>query len=304
MANSARNGYSIAETMKKYPKLFSDSIISTVAVGEFAGQLPEACKQIQTHSEEALKYRRYFLFPILAGINLIFVLPLAYLLYRAVTRSFSDTFQGRAETSPGAVIQIFLDTAIWQVGPWAILFLLTVGGIYIIWRSDKLRPLRHKISATLPPYRQKARSENMERFSWALGAIMRTGAAPKTAWEIAAQTPQNCELRARFESIGDSMTDQTSLSEAMYQNPLFPEDYAMLMNTGEKTGAIVHSLDQFQRLSKTEMEAANRRAILRGTSLGCLGLILASGVFAILFALAFYREIPSEVMRWMDDSLQ
>jgi type II secretory pathway component PulF len=144
----------------------------------------------------------------------------------------------------------------------------------------------------------------MERFSWALGAIMRTGAAPKTAWEIAAQTPQNCELRARFESIGDSMTDQTSLSEAMYQNPLFPEDYAMLMNTGEKTGAIVHSLDQFQRLSKTEMEAANRRAILRGTSLGCLGLILASGVFVILFALAFYREIPSEVMRWMDDSLQ
>jgi type IV pilus assembly protein PilC len=304
MANSARNGYPIAETMKKYPKLFSDSIISTIAVGEAAGRLPEACKQIQTHSEEALKYRRYFFFPILALINLVFVIPMAYFLYRAVTNAFSDTFQGRTEASPGAVIQIFFDTAIRQVGPWALLFLAIIGVIYMIWRSDKLRLLRHKVSATLPPYRHKARSENMERFSWALGTMMRTGAAPRTAWEMAAQTPPNVELRARFESVGDSMSDQTSLSEAMSRNPLFPEDFAMLMNTGEKTGATVDALDQFQRLAKTEMEAANRRAIFRGTSLGCLGLILASGVFVILFALAFYREIPNEVFRWMDDSMQ
>jgi type IV pilus assembly protein PilC len=236
MTGAMRAGMTLSEAMGLYPRLFDDTTVALVALGEKAGRMGrifEKCRQHFRRAEEhAEKMRRATRYPKFAGV---IILGLALL---------------RGETLlPQAVA-------------------LTVFFCVVIVGGRRYSPLfRHATDHALlllPRAGRLIAQVSHARFADSLAMLYESGIPLKTAIGVAAASVPNFVIRAALERAGAAVTEGRSLHAAFSAEAGMDRLALAMIKAGEDSGnlaATLHELaDYYDRRTDEALTAVEQLA--------------------------------------------
>lgn len=299
IGKDATEGRSLSDGMAQYPDLFPEGVVGMVRAGEVGGFLPDALMQVSDHAGRAHKFKRWFWFVWVVGLNALIAIPLMLLMTRAMLATWRRMDSG-GEGFSDALRQSYTEKILW---PWGPLLLAALGVTFYLrylFSSTRLARFRHNLGLKWPVIGARARHECVSTFSWLLASLSRSGIPPNQAWLLAADAVPNLAMREKLLEAGRLMRDGTKLSDAAAQSGLFPQEYSSIIATGEVVGDVPGSFQRLADLSHAEYEAAQVYAKARGGCWGLVGCAVTSGILLIIFFYFWYHELIGAVLEGLE----
>lgn len=289
----AVEGRPLSEGMGRYPNLFPDYAVALLRAGEVGGFMAEASARAAEQLKSTASFQRSFWCVWLVLANGILMLPLLWLLFRAVPRmlDLAETTSG-----PALIAAAFGEAFRWPVGPVTVacLGLISVG--WLLFRSSTCRRLRHRIGAALPAFGRRARHEGLELFAWSLSELTASGATPREAWALAAECVPNLTFREKLVRVGSRVGEGESLSRAVLRDGLFPPEYPDLLATAEQTGDLPGALGRVAALERDSKESATGAAKWTARAAAGALFLLGGGSAVVGIAYLWYRVVLEKVL--------
>lgn len=300
LAGAATEGIPMSTVMAQYPDLYPPHVIGAMRAGEQGVFLPEAAEMIAQQAEQAHKFKRWFWFVWGIIFNGLIAVP-GVLLFRSALLKMVDTQMKGGETTSQKVLADLTSemwhSLLWPYGPATLLVCIL---LYAFWKYMGARaslPFRHKLGLAWPVFGKRARSENLTIFSWTMSKLSASGLPHQTSWDLAAGSVPNIEMQAKLMDVGRRVANSEKIADAVFASDLFPKEYAPMIATAEYTGSIPATMDQLSKASRTEYEAQQNYAKLRGAGWGCLVLGVTSAFVLGVVLYAWYYEVYDRILR-------
>lgn len=301
MAATSTAGGSISEVMRKYPRLYPEHVIGLTKAGEAGGFLSEALDVAAKQAGDSHSFKLFHWFVWVVIINLFLAVPLSILGGIAFRDTAIKSIDGGGSIDSGGVAalfgRIFAKQLVWPTGPISILFYLIFFGVLFWLFQDQNKLLRHKLGLRYRIFRKRATFECASIFAWAISQTARAGISPSNTWSLAADCVPNLEFRRRLLTAGQMLNEGSRISEAIGKVDLLPEEYLSLTTTGELTGTVPGTFERLAFAARSEYDGQTRKAKFQTGLLGCLWLIIGSGIATALF-FYFYSDL---LMKMMND---
>jgi type IV pilus assembly protein PilC len=279
-------GQTLADAMKRHPKVFTDLYVNMIAAGEAGGILDTILLRLATFLEknDALirKIKGAMTYP---AVMLMVVVGATTILLWKVVPVFASIFTdaGLALPLPTMVVlaaSSFLQNYIlYMIGGFiALLFLLqqyyqTSGGQLVI---DRIL-LRIPVLGTL------LRKSAVSRFTRTLGTLVSSGVSILDGLEITARTAGNRVVHDAVMQSRASIAGGATISEPLKQSGVFPPMVVQMINVGEQTGGLDEMLSKVADFYDDEVDAAVTAltSVLEPIMIVVMGIVIGGMVVAM-----------------------
>ena len=300
----AMAGKPMSDAFEKYPDLYPEHVVGTIRAAEAGGFLPEACDLISDQAMNAHSFARWFWWVRPMVINAVIAIPLALLFMRGLIAAW-DSVEGQGEgataaSTHGALGQGVLKILIWPVGPATLALWLILIGLTKWLRSGPATRIRHEITFRWPLFGKRAKHECLSVFSWVMSKVANAGVSPNRAWQLAANSVPNLAIKERLLRIGNGMGGAEKLSDAVFKEKLFPDEYAPVIAVAEHTGDMPGAFDQLFKISQVEFDSSQTYARDRSARWGCAFSMAVSGIILIILTYYFYNVFFNHVLSGLD----
>jgi type IV pilus assembly protein PilC len=259
ITKDVEGGSTLAEAMKKHPKVFDDLFVNLVAAGEVGGILDTILRRLATFIEKAERLKSQIkgamTYPavvvgiaiIVITVILIFVIPV-----------FEDMFKSFGSALPGPT-QIVVNMSRFMKGNahWVI---LAVGAmIYAFKRyrgTQKGRKQTDALLLKLPIFGDLLKKTAVARFTRTLGTMISSGVPILDALEIVARTSGNVIIEEILYEVRGSIAEGQTIAEPLSENDIFPGMVIQMIAVGEATGALDTMLEKIADFYDEEVDAA------------------------------------------------
>ena len=259
ITKDVEGGSTLAEAMKKHPKVFDDLFVNLVAAGEVGGILDTILRRLSTFIEKAEKLKSQvkgaLTYPavvvgiaiIVIAVILVFVIPV-----------FEDMFKSFGSALP-APTQLVVDMSRFLKGNihWVI---LAFGGlIYGLKRYGRTKSGRKQIDTLLlklPVFGELLKKTAVARFTRTLGTMIGSGVPILDALEIVARTAGNVVIEEIIYEVRSSIAEGQTIAEPLSENDVFPGMVIQMISVGEATGALDTMLEKIADFYDDEVDAA------------------------------------------------
>ncbi len=299
MSQAALNGYPISVVMERY-QAFPGYAVGGVRAGELSGTLPDAALELAEQFGNSARYKRWFWLPRLGTWQAVFILtfglPFAPSFWAGL-QSGSLSFEGTISAMSKTYLhQLFTLSIPLTIGLFLAYYLLK----WLLGGPSGTR-LRHQWVLNTPyGIGRRASMESLRIFLSQLWRLNRAALPPSTAWNAAAGSVPNIVYRDRLLVAGAEIERGVGVPEAAQSSGLFTHDQISLLATGRQSGDMVAMLEHLKQMYDYEFEASEVQA-KRGTfSLGCLMLIIGTGIIMILLAKGLYGDLIPNVDKFME----
>jgi type IV pilus assembly protein PilC len=259
ITKDVEGGSTLAEAMKKHPKVFDDLFVNLVAAGEVGGILDTILRRLATFIEKAVKLKSQIkgamTYPavvvaiaiLVISVILVFVIPV-----------FEDMFKSFGSALPGPT-QLVVNMSRFLKGNfhWVILALGAV--IYGLKRYRGTGRGRKQTDALLlkvPIFGDLARKSAVARFTRTLGTMISSGVPILDALEIVAKTSGNVIIEEIIYEVRGSIAEGQTIAEPLSENDIFPGMVIQMIAVGEATGALDSMLEKIADFYDDEVDAA------------------------------------------------
>ncbi len=285
-------GAGLAESLRKYPRVFSDFYVNMIEVGEATGLLDTILKRLGTYIERqhllknrvlsALAYPAVLL--VLALIVLVFMLIWVVPLFDQMFTEFGDTLP-------------WITLAILNFSDWIqanVLFLMTLGlGILIgghrFYRSSKGRMWIDSLLLRGPIVGRLFQNASVVQFSKTLGILLNSGIPILDGLQIAGKVSGNRLVEEKIGDVRLRIREGETIAGPLGQSGIFPPMVTHMIRVGESTGALDTMLDQIADLYEQELD----RTVTMLTSLLEPAVILLIGIGIGTMVIAMYLPLFS-----------
>ncbi|MFC1595173.1 type II secretion system F family protein [Patescibacteria group bacterium] len=291
MALDVENGQSLSAAMSKHPRLFSDFIVDTVALGEMTGTMSNTLDRIaldlQKDNELKKKVIEAISYPVIVfvimiavtGVLAIYVMPKIEQLFAELEAPLPIITKTILASSGFLASQPFLILG-------AIIFVILL--ISFLKRIKKTRFIIHYIILKLPVFGNLIREFNLSRFFRALESLVANGISLVRSVEVAKKTLNNDVYRKALDKAQPMLMHGVTLTEALKPHPhLFPPQARKIVEVGEQTGRIG---DTLKRISLFYENSVNHTTKMM-TSMIEPFLMVAIGIVVGLLALSIFVPI-------------
>ncbi|MEX2287621.1 MAG: type II secretion system F family protein [Planctomycetaceae bacterium] len=278
VSKEVANGTEVTEAMRRQ-NVFPSLMLDMVEVGEKTGALPEVLESLANHYENNLRLRRTFYFaiawPMFQLIAAILVIALAIWLIgwfsTPESREFDILGLGLYGTS-GAVI--------WLFSTFGTLAAIVVG-YQLFKRTVAAQQILHPLLLQIPLIGYCMRSFAIARFSWAFALTQQAGMQIEESLKSSLRATSNGAFIAATKPMWDSIKDGDTLSHAMAESRLFPDDYLHMVEVAEQSGTVPEMLD---RLSPKFEDQARRALEAMAAMLGWgVWMLVAAFIIFLIF---------------------
>lgn len=255
MKENIDHGVGISETMTQYPKVFDTLTVALVSVWEKTGQLWKILAELDFNLLESIelkgKVKGAMMYPmILLGLTVCMVIFMMIFIVPRITESFT---KAGAELPP--LTQFVVNTSNFIVGEWYMLILYIVlfyASIKIVNSSYFWKMMFANFFTKMPIFGYVVRQSNIvffiKSFTILLDSWVLLLESLKTSSQVVSNLAYKKELiRIKNEveiwlTISKSLGLNLDYEASVYMNPLFPEEFAYVVSTGEETGTLSDSL--------------------------------------------------------------
>lgn len=279
-------GATLADALRKHPKIFDALYINMVEAGEAGGVLNTVLNRIALFIEKANKLKKKvkgaMIYPcaiiavavIVVSILLIFVIPVFAELYGSM---------GKALPAP---TQITINISNWFVASWYyLLFAIggVVAGVRFYYQSDQGRINIDGLLLRLPVIGDMLRKVAVARFSQNMAILLSSGVPILEGLAITARTAGNKVVEKAIMDSRVSISQGKTVAEPLGESKIFPPMVCHMVAVGETTGGLDGMLRKIAEFYEEEVDdaVANLTALMEPMIMVVLGVILGGLVISM-----------------------
>jgi len=259
ITKDVEGGSTLAEAMKKHPKVFDDLFVNLVAAGEVGGILDTILRRLAAFIEKAEKLKSQIkgamTYPavvvaiaiIVIAVILIFVIPV-----------FEDMFKSFGSALPGPT-QVVVNLSRFMKGNFHWVLLGAGALVYGFKRyrsTQKGRKQTDALFLKLPVFGDLLKKTAVARFTRTLGTMISSGVPILDALEIVAKTSGNMIIEEILYEVRGSIAEGQTIAEPLSENDIFPGMVIQMIAVGEATGALDTMLEKIADFYDEEVDTA------------------------------------------------
>jgi type IV pilus assembly protein PilC len=281
-----QGGNSLADALKKHPKIFNNLYCNMVAAGESSGNLDGVLVRLAEYQEKAnalvRKVKGAMMYPI---ILLIVAVGATSILLTFIVPKFVSMFIefGSELPMPTMVVMKLSDI----LREYFLLLVASLAGFIIfINRYHKTARGAYVLDSILlkiPILGDLQRKSSISRFSQTLSTLLNSGINILNALSITAKTAGNMVLEKGILVTIEKITGGQSIAAPLQETGLFPPMVTHMIAVGEKTGDITGMLSKISTFYEEEVDAAVEAltSILEPLMIVVLGIIIGGILVAM-----------------------
>ncbi len=279
-------GATLAEALRKHPKVFDDLYVNMVEAGEMGGVLNTILNRIALFVEKASKLKKKvkgaMIYPcsiiavavIVVAILLIFVIPVFAELYSSM---------GKALPAP---TQITINISNWFVATWYYALFILIGivvGIRFYSQTERGRMNIDRLLLRLPVIGDLLRKVAVARFSQNMSILLSSGVPILDGLAITARTAGNKVVEKAIMDSRVSISQGRTVADPLRESKIFPPMVCQMVAVGENTGGLDAMLKKVADLYEEEVDDAvnNLTALMEPLIMIILGVILGGLVISM-----------------------
>ena len=279
-------GSTLAEALRKHPKIFDDLYVNMVEAGEAGGVLNAILNRIALFIEKANKLKKKvkgaMIYPctiivvaiVVVAILLIFVIPVFAELYGSM---------GKALPAP---TQITINISNWVRANCLYMIFALVGiivGIRFYYQTDNGQMNIDRLLLRLPVVGDLLRKVAVARFSQNMAILLSSGVPILDGLAITARTAGNRVIEKAIMDSRVSISQGRTVAEPLRESKIFPPMVCQMVAVGEHTGGLDNMLRKVAELYEDEVDdaVANLTALMEPMIMVILGVILGGLVISM-----------------------
>ncbi|HKY22305.1 MAG TPA: type II secretion system F family protein [Vicinamibacterales bacterium] len=253
------SGASLADAMKKHPKVFDPLFTNMIAAGEAGGILDTILKRLATYIEKAVKLKGQvksaMIYPI--AVIVIAVVVVGVILWKVIP-TFAALFAGLgAELPLPTRIVIWLSDFLVSFMPFIIVGIVAIGwGFKAYYATVAGRHQIDAITLKLPVLGLLMRKIAVARFCRTLSTLLSSGVPILDGLDITARTSGNSVIEAAIQVTRTSIERGETISAPLKETGVFPPMVTQMIAVGETTGALDTMLAKIADFYEEEVDTA------------------------------------------------
>ena len=252
-------GASLADAMKKNPKVFDPLYTNMIAAGEAGGILDTILKRLATYIEKAVKLKNQvqsaMVYPV--AIVVIAAVVVGVILWKVIP-TFANLFSGLgAELPLPTRIVIALSNGLVRYMP----FVLTgiagvVFGLRSYYNTPGGRMNIDRLMLKAPVFGSMFRKIAVARFCRTLATLLASGVSILEALDITAKTAGNAVVEQALYATRKSIEGGDTIAQPLKETAVFPPMVVQMISVGETTGALDTMLGKIADFYEEEVDVA------------------------------------------------
>ncbi len=257
--NDVEQGSTLADAMKKHPKVFDDLYTNLIAAGEAGGILDVIMQRLSIYIEKAYKLKASFKSAMTYPVTVITiaVLIVALILWKVIP-AFASMFAGLgAELPLPTRVVISMSHFVVNFGGWIILFfILLFMGIRKFYQTETGRRLIDGLVLKLPIMGIIFKKIAVARFSRTLATLVSSGVSILEGLMITAKTAGNKIIEDAVMEARLQVEQGKTIAEPLKNTKVFPPMVVQMISVGEQTGALDTMLSKIADFYEDEVDQA------------------------------------------------
>lgn len=279
-------GSTLADALRKHPKIFDDLYVNMVEAGEAGGILNTILNRVALFIEKANRLKKKvkgaMIYPcaivgvavLVVAVLMIFVIPV-----------FAELYGSMGQALP-APTQICINISNWFVAYWYLLIAAGVGITMSISAYYKTPPGRMQIDGMLlrmPIIGDLLRKVAVARFSQNMSLLLSSGVPILDGLAITGRTAGNKVVERAIMEARISISKGNTVAEPLRESKIFPPLVCQMVAVGESTGGLDTMLKKVAELYEEEVDDAvnNLTAMMEPAIMVVLGVVLGGLVVAM-----------------------
>lgn len=294
VARSVESGSSLAQSLAKYPNVFTPLFVSMVQVGEVSGNLEQNLRylsdQLQRDYELVSKAKSAMTYPIIVIIALILV---GFAMFTFVLPKLTDTFKEFNAELPVMTKMVISAVDIFsKFGIFLFIGLILLGIGFNYWRKTHGgRLVVQKIALHVPVFGKIVKKINVARFVGVFASLLKSGMPIVDALDVSANVVGNIYYKKAINDAANKVRVGSTLASVFKKYPtLFDPLVIQIMEVGEESGTTDVILSEVATFYEAEVSEVmkNLSSILEpvimmvvGVVVGFLAVALISPIYSI-----------------------
>jgi type IV pilus assembly protein PilC len=283
------SGSTLADSLKKHPKAFTDLYVNMVAAGEAGGILDTILRRLADYIEKAVKLasqvKKALVYPTavigiaigVVWVILTFVIPVFAALFQNLGGGAQLPLPTRVVMSLSAQMKWFTP-------------LIVIGGIagYVLgfkpyYATEQGRRTIDGLKLRIPIVGMLLRKIAVARFCRTLGTLISSGVPILDALDITSRTAGNQVVADAISATRRSIEQGKTIAEPLGQTEVFPTMVCQMIAVGEQTGALDTMLSKIADFYDEEVDnaVATLLTLLEPIMISFLGVMIGGIVIAM-----------------------
>lgn len=256
-----QKGETLADALRKHPKVFPNLMITTVAAGEASGSLDVSLERMAEQFEKSAKtqalVKKAMIYPaMVAAISLIVIVVMLVV----IIPSYEDMFADLGTELPG-ITKAVVVASDFLIGYWFIIIPVVIAiiagvGAYLQTPAGKL--LTSQLALSIPMFKNLTVKSACSQLARTLSTLITAGVPLVEAVDITASTMQNVLFKEAMQDARDEIIKGVPLSEPLEQCGLFPPMLYHMIRIGEEAGNTEEMLNKLADYYDEEVEVATQ----------------------------------------------
>ena len=253
------SGASLADAMKKHPKVFDPLFTNMIAAGEAGGILDTILKRLATYIEKAVKLKGQIksamIYPV--AVVVIATLVVGVILWKVIP-TFANLFAGLgAELPLPTRVVIAASNGLVRFGPIIIVAICAAGyGFKQYYASVNGRRVVDAVMLKMPILGNLMRKIAVARFCRTLSTLLASGVSILEALDITARTAGNAIVEEAILTTRKSIERGETIAQPLKETAVFPPMVVQMIGVGEATGALDTMLSKIAEFYEEEVDVA------------------------------------------------
>lgn len=292
MQVSIERGETLAGSMRKHPKIFSNMLTNMVAAGEESGNLEESFKQMEDWFDKAKRTSaavgKAMVYPCILMVVMVVVL-VVMMVY--IIPGFMQTFRDMDMELP-LPTQWIMAASDWFVQWWWLLIIGITAAVFggvMFNRTNEGKHFFGWLARKIPVLSNLTVKSACSTFCRTLSLLLGSGLDLTESLDLVAINMSNIYFREAVQTIRAMVSEGWSVNSSMRNTELFPPMVYNLVGIGEETGDLQGMLSKTADYYDDEVETATQSLL----SLMEPAIMLFLAVFVVIIVLAIFLPMMS-----------
>jgi type IV pilus assembly protein PilC len=252
-------GMSLADAMKRHPKVFDALFCNMIAAGEAGGILDTILKRLATYIEKAVKLKSQvqsaMIYPI--AVIVIAAVVIGVILWKVIP-TFASLFAGLGADLPLPTrVVVWLSNNLVRFFPFLVVIFVAGGYAFrSYYATEKGRRVIDAITLKLPIMGPIMRKIAVARFCRTLSTLMASGVPILDGLDITAKTSGNAIIEDAIQTTRKSIERGETIAQPLKETKVFPGMVCQMISVGEATGALDTMLGKIADFYEEEVDVA------------------------------------------------
>ena len=253
------SGSSLADSMRKHPKVFNDLYTNMVAAGEAGGILDTILQRLATYIEKSVKLnsqvKSAMIYPV--AVISIAVIVVAIILWKVIP-VFAALFAGLGAELP-LPTRVVIALSNFIADFWWLIILVGVSTVYGLKKyhaTYKGKRVLDGLILKAPVFGMLMRKIAVARFCRTLSTLTSSGVPILEGLTITAKTAGNSIVEDAIMATRKSVEEGKTISEPLGATNVFPSMVVQMIAVGEQTGALDTMLSKIADFYEDEVDIA------------------------------------------------